>query len=194
MAKEAKSLRAQVAVANRKAAGGVVSVTQRGFEVATNQLPLAPLAGYADAFAIADSGEFHDIRFLDTAAELTVARVVLSKGDVVRGLLANLESFREQTEQWLTDRSEVAIPVAASALQVKGVRAVPANLARVGRLGHEAELGFYHVSVMLIAEARALSSTMSVSPLAVVRVSTSLSVVLGLVHALQERQEGHASE
>jgi hypothetical protein len=176
---------------------GSVSVpaSPEKLEIELAKLPTIALSGFVDACLVRDRGLVVEVRFTDTAAQRTIARIVVPKGDLFDNLwTGGIEDFYTSTKAMLAEVGVAVIPVQESLLDDAGAPpAFPAHIFRVGRLGLEAEMEIYYLSVssagtaaVIRSETPSAETRITIYPVS--RIYLSVPVLAGVLSYLRGKR------
>jgi hypothetical protein len=144
--------------------------------------------GYVDAVQGTDRGYGLEIRFLDSATDATVSRVVMPRGEALDAFVNSADEFYRITKQWLDERK--VPPTAVSVVDPKTdlPAAMPVQVLRLGRLGMEAEIESYYLSISGASRAAKDDSvTIEVEPVA--RMFIPLPALVGFLEYVSANRE-----
>jgi hypothetical protein len=156
-----------------------------GLQIELGKLPTPELSGFADACLVADRGLVVDVRFMDSAVHQVVARFVVPKGDLFDTFWKNVEEFYTSTKNLLAERHVPVIPVQEKPPEPRSPNALPAHIFRIGRLGMEAELEAYYLSIGSAGRAAANPKNARITIYPTNRVYLSVPVLFGLLEYLR---------
>ncbi len=172
-----------------RAGTGVAFRAGEGLQIDLGALPTPKLLGYVDAVQSTDRGYGLEIRFLDSATDVTVSRLLLPRGEALNAFLNSADEFYTTTKQWL-DEQKVA-PTAVSVLNPKTdlPPAMPVQVFRLARLGMEAEIESYYLSISGASRASKVDEGLTIEVEPVARMFIPLPALVGFLEYVSANRE-----
>lgn len=166
---------------------GMAVVTADGMAVNVTGLPPTPLSGFADRCAVSTLPHALDITFFDSATNRSALRVIISRGPVAAAISEASKDFLTQTTKWVKDH-DISVPELSEGrpAAVDPGLAFPCTIARPARVGPDAELDLFYVSVGAVARAMKVKKPVGVPVEPLGRVAMPLTLVIAFLNRISK--------